>query len=50
VRVANASARESIAELAEALGDVIVASRKHLDAPSIAELDGLVQRLGGAQP
>ena len=50
VRVANASARESIEELAEALGDVIAAARRHLDAPSIAELDGVVQRLGSAQP
>ena len=50
VRVAAASARESITELAEALTDVIVAARRHLDAPSIAELDGVVQRLASAQP
>ena len=45
VRVAAASARESGSELAEALGAVIAAARKHLDEASVAELDGVVQRL-----
>jgi hypothetical protein len=49
-RVATASARESATELAEALNAVIAAARKHLDEPSLAELDGVVQRLGSAQP
>lgn len=49
-RVAAASARESTSDLGEALGDVIAAARKHLDEASIAELDGLVQQLGSAQP
>ena len=45
VRVAAASARESGSELAEALGAVIAAARKHLDEASVAELDGVAQRL-----
>jgi hypothetical protein len=48
-RVATSSARESTSELGQALGDVIAVARKHLDEASIAELDGLVQRLGSAQ-
>jgi len=44
-RVAAASARDSAPELADALGAVIEAARKHLDAPSLAELDGVLQRL-----
>ena len=48
-RVAAASARESTSELGEALGDVIAAARKLLDEAGIAELDGLVERLGGVQ-
>lgn len=44
-RVATASARGSAPELADALGAVISAARKHLDAASLAELDGVVQRL-----
>jgi len=48
VRVAAASTRESVSELADALGAVIVAARKYLDEPSLAELDGVVQRLGSA--
>jgi hypothetical protein len=44
-RVAAASARESASELAEALGAVIVAARKHLDEGSLAELEGVVRRL-----
>ena len=44
-RVAAASARDSAPELADALGAVIVAARKHLDAASLAELDGVVRRL-----
>jgi hypothetical protein len=46
-RVAAASARESVAELGEALAAVIAASRRHLDEASLAELDGVVQRLNG---
>jgi hypothetical protein len=49
-RVAAASARESASELADALNAVIAAARKHLDEPSLAELQGVVQRLGSAQP
>ena len=44
-RVAAASARDSAPELADALGAVIAAARKHLDAASLAELDGVVRRL-----
>jgi uncharacterized protein (DUF2267 family) len=44
-RVAAASARESTSELAEALGAVIAAARKHLDEGSLAELEGVVKRL-----
>ena len=44
-RVAAASARESAPELAEALGAVIAAARKHLDEASLAELEGVVKRL-----
>ena len=44
-RVAAASAGESAAELAAALSAVISAARKHLDEPSLAELDGLVRLL-----
>jgi hypothetical protein len=43
--VAAASARDSAPELAEALGAVIAAARKHLDEASLAELDGVVRRL-----
>jgi hypothetical protein len=50
VRVATASARESASELADALNAVIAVARKHLDEPSLAELDGVVQLLGSAQP
>ena len=49
VRLAAASARDSASELADALAAVIASARKHLDAPSVAELDGLVQRLGAAR-
>ena len=49
-RVAAASARESQSELSDALAEVIAAARKHLDEPSIAELDALVQQLVGAPP
>jgi hypothetical protein len=49
-RVAAASARESTSELGDALGEVIAAARKHLDDGSIAELEGVVQRLGRAEP
>jgi hypothetical protein len=45
-RVAAASARDSASELAEALGTVIAAARKHLDEASLAELEGVVKRLG----
>jgi hypothetical protein len=48
-RVAAASARDSATELAEALGMVIAAARKHLDEASLAELDGVVRRLTGAR-
>ncbi|MDQ2931524.1 MAG: hypothetical protein M3Y05_12025 [Gemmatimonadota bacterium] len=44
-RVAVASARENISELAEALGAVIAAARKHLDEGSVAELEGVVAGL-----
>jgi hypothetical protein len=50
VRVASASASESASELADALRAVITAARKHLDDPSVAELDGVVQRLASTQP
>ena len=49
VRLATATARESVAELIDALSDVIAAARKHLDAPSIAELDRVLQRLAGGE-
>jgi hypothetical protein len=45
VRVAAASAHESASELAEALGAVIAAARKHLDEGSLAELEGVVRGL-----
>jgi hypothetical protein len=45
LRVATASARESVSELADALNAVIAAARKYLDPASVAELDGVVQRL-----
>jgi hypothetical protein len=45
-RVAAASARDSASELGEALAALIAAARKHLDDASVAELDGVVQRLG----
>ena len=48
VRVATASARESASELGDALTGVIAAARRHLDEPSIAELEGVVERLAGA--
>ena len=49
-RVAAASAGDSASDLAAALGAVIAVSRKHLDEPSLAELDEVAQRLadGGA--
>jgi hypothetical protein len=50
VRVANASARDSASELADALNAVIAAAWKHLDEASVAELHGVVQWLGNAQP
>jgi hypothetical protein len=50
VRLATASARESVAELGDALSDVIAAARKHLDEPSIAELLEVVQRLAAVAP
>jgi len=50
VRVAAASARESAPALADALGAVIAAARKHLDEASVAELDTVVRRLASAQP
>lgn len=49
VRVAAASARESASDLADALGAVIAAARKHLDEASLAELEGVVKRLAGAR-
>ena len=48
-RIAAASARGSATELAEALGAVIGAARKHLDEASLAELDGVVRGLTGAR-
>jgi hypothetical protein len=50
IRTAAASARDSVAELADALSDVIAAARKHLDEPSIAELNDVVQRLVAEMP
>lgn len=50
VRLAAASARESVAELADALSEVLAAARRHLDQASIAELEGVVQRLASDQP
>ena len=47
-RVAAASARESASELAEALGAVIAAARKHLDEGSVAELEGVVRRISSS--
>ena len=44
-RLATASAGDSAAELAAALGMVIAAARKHLDDASLAELEGIVRRL-----
>jgi 6,7-dimethyl-8-ribityllumazine synthase len=44
-RVATASAGESAADLAAALGAVIAGSRKHLDDASLAELDSIVRQL-----
>lgn len=44
-RVAAASAGESAADLATALGAVIGAARKQLDEPSLAELDAIVRQL-----
>jgi hypothetical protein len=44
-RVAAASARESASDLAEALGAVIAAARKHLDSASLGELEGVVRGL-----
>jgi hypothetical protein len=48
--VATASARESVSEVADALSAVIAAARKYLDQASVAELDGVVQRLEGPRP
>jgi hypothetical protein len=48
-RVAAASARESATELADALGAVIAAARKHLDEASLAELEEVVKRLGASR-
>jgi hypothetical protein len=39
-----------VAELADALSDVIAAACKHLDEPSIAELNDVVQRLVAEMP
>jgi len=50
IRTAAASARDSVAELADALSDVIAAACKHLDEPSIAELNDVVQRLVSEMP
>ncbi len=47
-RVAAASAGDSAPELADALSAVIAAARRHLDAASLAELDGVVRRLTSA--
>ena len=44
-RVAAASAGDGAPELAAALGAVIVASRKHLDEASLAELEAIVRDL-----
>ena len=49
-RVAAASAGESAADVATALGAVISAARKHLDEPSLAELDGIVRQLTKGAP
>lgn len=48
-RVAAASAREGSSALADALGAVIAAARKHLDEASVAELDAVVRRLASGQ-
>jgi hypothetical protein len=48
-RVAAASARDGVSALADALGAVVAAARKHLDEASVAELDAVVQRLAAAQ-
>lgn len=44
-RVASASVTDSAPDLAAALGAVIAASRKHLDEPSVSELEGIVRGL-----
>lgn len=44
-RMASASAGDSAPELAAALGAVIAASRRHLDDPSLAELETIVRGL-----
>jgi hypothetical protein len=48
-RVAAASAGDGAPELAAALGAVIAASRKHLDEPSLAELEAIVRGLTKGQ-
>ncbi|MDQ2768810.1 MAG: hypothetical protein M3Y30_16850, partial [Gemmatimonadota bacterium] len=48
-RVAAASARESASELAEALGAVIAAAKKHLDEGSVAELERVVKQLASSR-
>ena len=45
-RVADASGRDAPAELAAALGAVIAAARRQLDAASITELESLAGRIG----
>jgi hypothetical protein len=47
-RLAAASARESATDLAEALGAVIAAARKHLDSASLGELEGVMRGLAGS--
>ncbi|HEY7861682.1 MAG TPA: hypothetical protein VIB98_09550 [Gemmatimonadaceae bacterium] len=44
-RVAAASAGDSASDFVAALGAVIAASRKHLDEPSLAELETIVRGL-----
>jgi hypothetical protein len=49
VRVAAASAQDSVPELVDALGAMVAAARKHLDAASVAELEGVVRGLAGRE-
>lgn len=48
-RVASASARDGASALADSLGALVAAARKHLDEESVAELDAVVRRLASAQ-